>query len=225
MALKWQNIWGAMKKGWHFFVEECIKFPAYILVHPFKGYDLFKREKRAKMSVALIFVALLMFLNILSYQYQGFLVGVKDINDLNAFAEVAYVIVPILILVFANWSITTLFDGKGKVIEIFMMISYSLFPMIVTQLIGLIIGNVIVMEEFALYQLVLGIGVFGTALMAFTGLVSIHEYGIFKCIITIVFTILAALVILFVGLLIFDLFQRIYGFVYTVYREIMLRYL
>ena len=224
MTLKLQSVWEQIKKAFTFVVEECIKFPMYIIFHPFKGFDEFKRDKRAKMSVSIIFIIALIFLNILSYQYEGYIVNSRDINDLNSFAEIAYIIIPILVFVFANWSITTLFDGKGKVIEIFMLISYSLFPMIVTKLIGLFVSNIVVQDEIALYGLILGLGTFGTGIMLFTGLVSIHEYGIVKCVITIVFTLLAAAVILFVALLCFDLFQKVFGFVYTIYREISLRY-
>jgi hypothetical protein len=54
-------------------------------------------------------------------------------------------------------------------------------------------------------------------------MISIHEYGLIKCILTILGTLLAASIIIFVLLLSYDLFQRMYGFLYTVYREITLR--
>ena len=215
------KVWNGLKV----FRKEYIRFPVYILLHPFKGYDEFKREKRAKMSVAIVFIVALIVLRILQFQYAGFIVNPYDIKDLNSFAQISYVIVPIVVLVFANWSITTLFDGKGKIKEIFMLIGYSLFPMVVTNLFGLFISNIIVAEEAAIYGLIISIGVFGTGYMLFLGLVSIHEYGVFKCVLSIIGTLIAAMVILFVGLLCFDLFQKVFGFFYTIYREISLRYL
>ena len=52
--------------------EEFIKFPLFILFHPLKGWDEFKREKRGKMSVAIWFVIFVIFLSIMEYQYSGF---------------------------------------------------------------------------------------------------------------------------------------------------------
>ena len=52
----------------------------------------------------------------------------------------------------------------------------------------------------------------------------IHEYGLVKCVLMAVFTLVAAIVILFAVALLFDLYRRIFSFVYTVYREISLRY-
>ena len=75
----------------------------------------------------------------------------------------------------------------------------------------------------AVYTLVNIIGIVLLIYMFFFGIISIHEYGLGKCVLTILFTLIAALIVLFAGLLFFDLFQRMYGFVYTIYREISLR--
>jgi hypothetical protein len=97
--------------------------------------------------------------------------------------------------------------------------------MLWTESIGLIFSNFITAEEVGFYLLLIGIGNFLTGYLIFFGLLSIHEYGVLKCIGSIVGTALAILVILFVMLLAFDLFQQIYSFIYTIYREISLRYL
>ena len=196
------------KTFFRYVYNEYIKFPLYILTHPLKGFDEFKREKRAKMSVSIVFIIITIILQILRFEYEGFLVNDRNINDLNSLAEIAYVIAPIVLCALANWSITTLFDGKGTFKEIFMMISYSLFPLFVTGFIGLILSNILTQEEIALYYLVTGIGKFLTGFMIFFGLISIHEYGLAKTILTIVATAVALMVILFVLLLSFDLFQK-----------------
>lgn len=220
-----QLFWSKIKSGLKYFYEEFIKFPTFILLHPLKGFDYFKREKRANMKVAIGLIIATIIVQILKFQYSGFLVNDNSIQDLNSFAQVTYVVAPIILLVFANWSITTLFDGKGKVKEIFMMICYSLFPLIISGLFGIILSNILALEEIALYNLVMGIGVFLMGYMIFFGMISIHEYGLGKVLLSIIGTLISLLVIIFVLLLFFDLFQKVYGFIYTLYREIALRYL
>lgn len=217
--------WQKVKRFLKFVYEEFIRFPTYILVHPLKGFDAFKRDKKAKMSVSLIFVAMLIIMQILEFQYTGFVVNQLDLNDLNSFQEMASVIVPIIAVVVGNWSITTLFDGKGKMKEIFMMICYSLFPLIVSKIVGMLFSNIIVVEEAGFYGLIISLGSFLMGYMIFFGLISIHEYGLFKCVLSIIGTLLAVMVLFFIAMLGFDLFQKIIGFVYTLYREIALRYL
>lgn len=205
--------------------REYIKFPAYILAHPIRGFDMFKRDKKGKLSVAIVFVILLIILSVLDFQYSGFVVNQRDPNDLNTLAEIAYIVVPLFLVTVGNWSVTTLLDGKGKMKEIFMMICYSFFPMIFSLIFGLFFSNMIVVEEAGFYQLIIGAGAFLTGYMIFFGLVSIHEFGVMKCVLSIFLTLLAVMVLLFIIMLGYDLIQKMIGFIYTVYREISLRYM
>lgn len=206
-----------------FIVDDCIKFPAYILAHPLKGFEEFKRYKRGKMSVALVFIVLTIFINILKFQYEGFLVNDNNIKDLNSFEQIASVAGAVIVVTVGNWAVTTLFDGKGNMKEIFMMICYCLYPFIWSTSIGIILSNILTEDEMAVHTLVSIIGVVLLVYMFFFGIISIHEYGLVQCLLTILFTIIAVLIVLFACLLFFDLFQRMYGFVYTLYREITLR--
>ena len=212
-----------LKQLGKFIVDDCIKLPAYILTHPLKGFEEFKRYKKGKMSVAILFVVLTIFVNILKFQYDGFLVNNNNIKDLNTFAQVAYVAGAVVVVTIGNWAVTTLFDGKGNTKEIFMMICYCLYPLIWSTSIGIILSNILTEDEMAVYTLVNVLGVVLLAYMFFFGIISIHEYGLVQCLLTILFTVVAVLIVLFACLLFFDLFQRMYGFVYTLYREISLR--
>lgn len=221
-----KKIGSAILKGLKVFKEEFITYPLYIMSHPIKGFDDFKREKKGKLWVSFVFIAFVIFLNIISYQLTGFIVNpTNDITKINTFKEIISVLGIIIIITVANWSITTLFDGKGKMKEIFMMISYSLFPLCWAKLICIFASNFITQNEVALYGLINGLGIFLMCYMAFFGFISIHEYGLLKCIVTLIATAIAILVICFIGILAFDLFQKMAGFVYTLYQEISLRYL
>lgn len=203
--------------------DEVIKFPAYILVHPLKGFEEFKRYGRGKLSIGVAFVIITVILNILKFQYSGFVVNDTNIRDLKSFAQVIYVVGAVIVVAVANWSVTTLFDGKGNLKYIFMMVCYCLYPYIWANLIGMVLSNVLATEEVMIYRLIIGIGWFLTGYLFFFGIISIHEYGLGQCLLTILFTLVAALIILFVGILVFDLFQKIYGFLYQIYQEITMR--
>ena len=217
------TVFKVLKKLGKFIVDDCIKLPTYILCHPLKGFEEFKRYKKGKMSVALVFVVLTILVNILSFQYNGFLINQNNLKDLNSIEQIAYVAGAIIVVTVANWSVTTLFDGKGNMKEIFMMVCYCLYPFIWANGVGIILSNILTEDEMAVHTLVIGLGVVLLCYMFFFGIISIHEYGLVQCLLTILFTIVAALVVLFACLLFFDLFQRMYGFAYTLYREITLR--
>jgi len=219
------SFWGKVKKFFRFVYEEGIRFPAYILIHPLKGFDMFKREKRAKASIAISFVIILCLLQILEVQFSGFIVNQRDINQLNTTLEISYVVIPILAFTVSNWSATSFLDGKGKMNEIFLMVCYSLYPLIFTKIIGIFFSNIIISSEAGLYGLILSIGVFLMIYMVFFGLISIHEYGLLRCLASLLLTAIALLIVSFTAILGYDLFQKMYGFIYTIYREISLRYM
>lgn len=207
------------------FMNDYVKFPLYILSHPFKGYNLFKEEKMGKMRVAVMMLIVIALLNIVNYRYLGFIMNNNNPQSFNSLLIITYAIIPVVLLSVANWSVTTLMDGKGKMKEIFMMICYSYFPVIVTGLITLVVSHVVVEEEVQFLNLLNVMGYVMMCYMVFTGLISIHEYGLFKTVATIFVTAVAAAIILFVCLLIFDLSQQIYGFLYSLYREVTTRFI
>ena len=215
-----KKVWSKIVQFLKFVREEMIRFPKYILMHPLKGWEEFKRYGKGKMSVAITFVVLAVIVNIMKFQYSGFIVNDISIRDMKSLAQVFYVVGAVVIITVANWSVTTLFDGKGNMKYIFMMICYCLFPYIICNVVGMILSNILTTEEIAIYTLVIALGVAFMIFMFFFGIISIHEYGLGQCLLTILFTLVAALIILFVGILLFDLFQKVYGFLYQIYQEI-----
>ncbi len=198
-------------------------FPLYILTHPVKGFEELKYEKKGKIYVAIVYFILMIVATILVQTTSGFLISpLKDL-DFNIFKTALLVIVPIVLAVIGNWSVTSLLDGKGKIKEIFMVICYGLIPYILLIIPLTFLSNYLTLDEVTFYNTFVGIAVFLAAYMIFMGLLVIHEYGLGKTILTIIFTVVAIAVIVFIGILFMTLIQRAYDFVRSVYQEIILR--
>lgn len=196
----------------------------YILTHPIQGFTEFKNEKKAKMWAAISILVLYVLMEIFAYQYEGIITNKNNPEKFNSLQIIIYGVIPPVVLAIANWSVTTLLDGKGRMKEIFMMICYSLVPTMLIGYLNILLSNVLTLDEAQFITLLNIIGWVLTGFMVFMGLVVIHEYGMGKTLWSIILTILAALIIAFIALLIFDLAQQIYGFVYSLYKEITTRY-
>ena len=83
-----QSVLNVFRKLGRFIVDDLIKLPTHILAHPLKGFEEFKRYKKGKLSVALVFLVLTILVNILKFQYDGFLVNKNNIKDLNSVAQI-----------------------------------------------------------------------------------------------------------------------------------------
>ena len=218
------KVFAVINKVWKKFVENFIKVPLRILTHPVIGYVEFKEDKKGKLSVALGMVLFYALLAIIRYNTDGIIINANDPTKFNSILILIYTVMPLIILAVANWTITTLMDGKGTMKQIFTMGGYSYFPLIIVSIVNAILSNVLTVNEAQIIVLIDVIGVVLMVYMIFMGLVVIHEYGVGKSILTIILTALATAVILFIALLIFDLSSQIYGFLYSLYKEIVSRY-
>lgn len=203
--------------------EDFIKFPLYIITHPFQGFDDFKFEKKGKYHVAIIYLLLLVISTALQVTRSGFLISEPYVEDFSIIKTFFLITVPVVLIAIGNWSITSLFDGKGNMGEIFKVICYAIIPLVWFGIPLTFISGSLIQEELAIYTTLSTISVVLTGYMGFFGLLVIHEYGLAKTIITIIATIIAIAVIIFVGLLILTLFQQVFGFLQQVYDEFIMR--
>ncbi len=222
---KVKQIFAAVKKALGVFWKEVFAFPAHILSHPVAGWQEFKQDKKGKISTAVIIVLLYVLMRMVEYKYLGPVVNTNNPHKFNSITILVYGVVPPILLSVANWSVTTLMDGKGKMKEIFMMVCYSFFPIMIVGFFNILISNFITEDEAQFVLLLNIVGWTLTGYMAVTGLISIHEYGLGKVVFSILLTALAAVIIAFVALLLFDLIQQMYGFVHTIYDEFTTRYM
>ena len=203
---------------------DYIHFPKYIMFHPFDGFDEFKRYEKGKLSVAIIYISLFAFFRIFSFQNLGFLINPNNPLMLNSLQEIFAVVLLLALFTVGNWSVTTLMEGKGKFKEIVMVTGYALFPLVIIGFPAVILSNFLTLEEMAFYNLLMYIAYLGTAWMLFMGILNIHQYGLGKTILAFLLTVVAMSVMMFFGLLFFDLIQQFIAFISSIYEEINLRY-
>ncbi len=200
-----------------------VKFPAYILFHPVDGYDELKRYKKGKVHIAIILMVLFGLLRIYTYLSESFIINSRDPNALNVATEFFSLFLLFFLFIVGNWSITTLMEGKGNLKEIFLVTGYALFPVIIVGFPAVFISNYLTLEEMGIYTLLMGLAYVMTGWMLFMGILNIHEYGLFKTIMTFVFTVVSMAFMAFIGLLFFDLIQQFISFVTTIIKELRLR--
>jgi hypothetical protein len=137
--------------------------------------------------------------------------------------EVLTVLIVFVLFVLGNWSVTTLMSGKGKLKDIFLVTSYALFPIILIGFPAVYISNFLTIEEMGLYSLTMGITYFMAGWMLFLGILNIHEYGLLKTVMTFILTVVAMAFMAFLGLLFFDVIQKLIAFITSIYNELRLR--
>lgn len=205
--------------------REALQAPFHVMVHPFNGYWDLKYERSQKINLILSFIILflMIFTNVLSSQYSGFLVNYNNPAHLNSLLEVVYVAVPVFYWCVANWSLTTLMDGEGKFSEIFITTCFALVPIVLINLPWIWLSNFVSLQESTFYYFFKNLAVLWAGLLLFVGTMTVHQFTPLKTVGTLLLTVVAVGFMAFLTLLFFSLIQQIVMFFSTIYQEIVLR--
>lgn len=204
-------------------IKELLVFPFRLMIRPFKRFDDLKERKNVSYYFGLVILILFGVVSIIEYQYIGFILNTNNPNDLNAITILITNIIPLLLIIVANWSVTTFLDGKGNIKDIFLLLTYSLVPLLICRVLGVILSNFITTEDQVFVKILVGLGAFWSGSLIFVGLVVVHEYSFGKNILNLILTAIAFCVVLFLILLVFNLIQRVFGFSQSLLDEIIYR--
>lgn len=200
-----------------------MKQALYILKHPIYGVWDMKRKKTGRYRDGFILIALAIAAVTFNRQMRAFVFNYQYNVPLNMMNQIAIVVLPVMLFTLANYSITTLTEGKGSFKDIFMVTCYSLMPLIIFQFITPILTHVMSLNEMTYLRILDIIGYGWTGVMLLVCIQEIHEYSAAKMVSTITLTIIGAAIIIFVVMLFFSLLQELGSFIYSIYREFSLR--
>lgn len=204
-------------------MKEKIQYLGRAMFHPFDAFYEIKYRGKGSVLIAVIIFALYCIENCIAYQYNGFIINKHLIQYMNSFKIIiASMSIPLLLMI-GNWSVTTLFNGKGSFKDIFTVVCYSAVPYIVVKLLCIFISNFIISEEVIILNAVEIIAVVWFAFLMFSGLCVVHEYGAAKNIITLIATAIAACIIIFLIVLFISLLEQMISFFTTAGEELLRR--
>ena len=195
----------------------------HCVFHPVEGFEDLRWKKQGSLKIAFTIVFLLFVAMVVDRQLTGF-----QFND--NYVKV-FTIVPLLVQsvvyfftwVIGNWAICTLLDGKGTLKRILIYSAYSLVPYIVCTFIAVIFSNVLVQEESIWITAISYLGLGWSVVLMIQAMRAAHQYSFGKTLASIVGTLIAMLLILFLAILLLSLFQQVYVFGYSIYTEIAYR--
>jgi hypothetical protein len=213
---------GVRKEKWKRYLDS-LKYALHVIVRPFDGFWDLTHEKRGTLAAAHTFLILFLLTYVLKLLYTNFQFINAPVQYINIYEQCGSLLLPFLILCVANWAFSTLFDGKGRFPDIYMAMCYALVPYILIQLPLILISHMISVDEGAYYSVLMSISLIWCGLLAFVGLMQVHDYGPGKTLIFIFATIFGALVILFLILVFFSLLSDALGYFVSLYREISFR--
>lgn len=125
----------------------------------------------------------------------------------------------ILLFVMCFWAISALMSGLGKIKEIYVVVTYSMQPMIAANLIYVLLTNVMLPSEIGFLNIFMTVMTLYSAFLAIMGLIKVNDYSFGRFVAVTILTFVAMIVVIFVGTVIFLLMQLLIRFLKTVVTE------
>jgi len=204
-------------------IKEQLYYLKHAVFHPFDGFYEIKYRNKGSAFLATIILILYGIMQCVSYQYTGFIMNLNPIFSMNSVSLFISALSVFLLFTVSNWTITTLFNGKGNMRNIYIVVCYSLLPMLVVLGFKVFVSNFIIKEEVIILKSIVVIGIVWFVFILLAGLCVIHEYSMGVNLKTLLATAVAAFIIVFLGILFFTLIERMYYFVLSVGSELIRR--
>ena len=208
------NRMGIKDKWQHFF---------HTVSHPADGYYWIRHQEKGSLWIAFLMVLLYGIVFSMNRISSSFIVNDIEPRTVNLPAELAGVILLYLILCVGNWSVTCLMDGEGRFKDILIAAGYALFPMMAATAAATAVSHLVAENEEAFYTLLIGLGTAYTVIMLVIGIMQVHNYTFGKTLITLFLTVVAMLIIIFLGLLVINFITQVYSFFRGIYMELVFR--
>lgn len=209
-----------MKK---YFSKEKWRYLLYTMNHPMDGFYWIRHRDYGSVPIAIILVILFSLCFSLNRISANFIVNDIEPTTVDSLEELSGILLLYALLCVANWSITCLMNGEGRMKDIAVAIGYGCAPLIPAFLLATAMSHFITEEEAAFYTMILGLGIAYGAILVLIGIMQVHNYTLSKTLQTLLLTFVAVLIIIFVALLLADLIGQVINFIRSLYIEIIFR--
>ena len=211
------------KKGIVLIKNQELKLLTNVTLHPGDVFGEVKHHNRGSVLYGSILIVVYYVSAIIKETASGFLFRSHVSSAFNSLMVLVQTLGVVLMWTICNWAVCTLMNGKGKIKEIFVVTSYALVPLIISNVVYTIASNLLISGEAAFLNIFVTIMTMLTAFILITGMIKIHDYTFGEFVGTSILSVLGILIVIFLGIAVFILVQQTYSFILTIIREIIFR--
>lgn len=209
------------KKSVRLIKNEKAHLATTVILHPFDNFREIKEKKLTSIPVCFVVLALFYVFSVMETTAGGFAFTYFDPASYNALIVFATSVGLVLLWTLSNWAVCTLLGGKGKIKEIFTVVCYSLIPSLIGSIVYVVATNVLVPDEAAFLSILTIICTAYSVILIMVGSMIVHDYTFGQFVGTALLTICGCAIVLFLIIAVIILIQQTWGFLSTIYTEIL----
>ena len=203
--------------------KDSLKFSLYCISHPLDGFWDLTHERRGTYAAANTILFATLLIRVMKLRYTSFIFMTVYWEDLNIFLYLASVLFPLALWVIGNWALTTLFDGKGRLGQVYMATCYALAPYPLVQFPLMILSNFVTVDEAEFYSVLSMLSLMYAAILIVVAMGQIHEYSAGKNLLFTVATLFAMLVMIFILMIFFSMISQGVAYFISLGKELLFR--
>lgn len=190
-------------------------------IHPSNSFTDIKEKHLGSLPLCFMLIVLYYVVTVTRAIAGGFMFTNYDPSSFNSIIELVRSVGLVVLWIVANWLVSTLLGGKGKIKEIVIVTCYSLQPLILVDIIHTILTNVLLPDEAAFLGILSAIATIYFCIMLVIGMLKIHDYSMGKFIWTTLLTVIGMAIIVFLLIMLIILIQQFGAFIATIVTEII----
>ncbi|NLP17395.1 MAG: YIP1 family protein [Clostridiales bacterium] len=202
---------------------KTLRYSLYVIFHPFDGFWDLIHEKRGSIGAATIIFIMMLLTQVWTWTYSAFPFYFPQWEYFNLFMRVLPSAVLFFIWCIANWSLTTLMDGKGRLSHIYMASAYALTPFILIRIPLIFLTYILSYDEYTYYAVFANLSIVWCVILFIAAMMMIHDYTIGKALFSSFLTIVAMMIIIFLIIMFFSLITQSFGYFVALYKEATFR--
>lgn len=137
--------------------------------------------------------------------------------------EIVYTVLLLLLWNAANYLVSTISDGEGRVRDVVIGTAYSLFPYTLFALPIALLTNILTLNEVFLYTFSLNLMWVWLGIMLFIMVKEIHNYTFSETVRNVLITLFTMALFVLIGYILYVLFNQLFDFISAVAQELRLR--
>lgn len=194
-----------------------------VFMHPFQAFDHVKNKGQGSLWIAGGLTLLLFASVALKSTASGFLFNQSDANTYNSLYTLAQTVGLLVLWSLCNWAVCTIFSGKGKLREVYIVSAYSMMPLILFNFLFVMLSHVLSLSSVSIMHSLYAVVLAFTFFIFSVGMIKVHEYSFSKYLLTGLATIVMMFLVVFVIFIVVILVQQFADFLYSLFMEVVYR--
>lgn len=198
-----------------------LRFSLTIIKHPVDAFLSIRRMHVASVKSAWIVFGSFILVYIINLYGTGYLF--RSTNTGQVWISLVVVMVVFGLFVVANYLVSTLADGEGRLRDVFIASSYSLLPFIVFILPMTLLSHVLTYNEEFIYNMYRSVIIGWTVLLLLISITTIHNYSLFETIKYTIILLFGMFMMVLLGVLIYSFVGQLWIFILSLIKEVIYR--